>query len=313
MSIIRKSNNFKTKQIGSVKDYKDKYDYLNQRDEQIYGYKRNNKQRTIERVKQDKELNLETLKADIENKKNRNKLKLVKLMTQTHPFIVALFSIISGILSSIGIASIVGINTLGGISIIILAIIMIYGANAVIQPTFINSLDNKPSIKNYIGSALLGIVMIGVFYVSCRTNKKTLDLVNLPADLSLAFTFVFDVSVLGLNFLHYSICLFNVKDRVKKDLGIIEEQQEQKITRQLPVIIEKEPTNIIGFTGSSNTKTSDKIINYLDSLQDGDPVNLKDVDCNYSTGLKFLNANENKLPIIRDTTNSKNKYMKKGY
>lgn len=310
MSIIKQSNIFKNNKIGSVKDYKDKYDYLNQRDEQKYNYKRNNKQRTIERTKQDKLINTENLKANIENTRNRNKLKLVKEMTNTHKLVVALFSIISGLLSSIGVANIVGVNTLSGRSIILLTIIMIYGNNSMIQPKFINSLHNKKSIEKYIGSIILGVTTLGVFYISIRTNKVTLDLVNLPSDLSIAFTFVFDLSVLGINFLHYDTCLFNVQDKVKKDLGIIEEQE----SKQLPIIVgQPTPTRAIGFAKGDNIKTADKVTDYLNNLQGGDPVILKDINCNYSTALKYLNEHQDNLPIEKDNTNSKYKFMKKGY
>lgn len=312
MSIIKRSNNIKSNKIGSIKDYRERYNYLNERDKQRYEYQRENTERLIERVKNDRVLNGEKLKAQIETYKDRNKTSLVKSMTNTHNITVILFSIISGILSSVGVAYMVGGLTLGGISIILLTIIMLIANNVAIQPILINSLYFNKSINKYIGVILLGISTLGVFTVSVITNNVTLRMLHLNNILSYAFTFVFDVSVVGINFLHYQTCLFDVNNKVKEDLGLATEPLPEVKNEQIkPTTLV--PNKVLGFTGtgkSNNTPTGEIIKNYLNTLQPGEPVNLKDVDVNYSTGIKFLNANEFDLPIVRDNSNSKNKYIR---
>ena len=309
MSIIKSQNNFKNKNIGSIKDYKDRYSYLNERDVQKYDYNRERKQRRINRTRQDRLLNTEDLKAKIENTKDRNKLKLVKAMTSQHTATVIIFSTISGLLSSIGVGVLVAKNgnILGCISVVLLTIIMLLGINMVIQPKLINSLYFKKSLNKYIGCILLGIATIGVFVVSIKTNKVTLDLLNLPPLLSYAFTLVFDVSVSGLNFLNYQTCMFDVSDKVKNDLGV----NEQPIpTPQPKVYIEDKKENVIGFKRNDNIKTAEKVDEYLQNLQPNEPIVIKDIDANYSTTLKYLNEHSDELPIIKDNTNSKYKWIK---
>ena len=309
MSIIKSTNTFKNKNIGSVKDYKDRYNYLNERDIQKYDYKRNKKDRNIQRTKQDRLLNTEDLKARIENTKDRNKLKLVKTMTNNHTITVITFSIISGLLSSIGVGVTVikNGNIFGCISVVLLTIIMLLGINIVIQPKLINSLYFKQSINKYIGCILLGIASIGVFVVSIKTNKVTLDLLNLPPILSYAFTLVFDVSVTGLNFLNYQTCMFDVSDKVKNDLGV----NEQPIpTPQPKAYIETNSDNIIGFKRNDNIKTAEKVEEYINNLETGEPIIIKDIDANYSTALKYINEHHEDLPILKDNTNSKFKYIR---
>lgn len=309
MSIIKSTNTFKNKNIGSVKDYKDRYNYLNERDIQKYDYKRNKKDRNIQRTKQDRLLNTEDLKARIENTKDRNKLKLVKAMTNNHTITVITFSIISGLLSSIGVGVTVikNGNIFGCISVVLLTIIMLLGINIVIQPKLINSLYFKQSINKYIGCILLGIASIGVFVVSIKTNKVTLDLLNLPPILSYAFTLVFDVSVTGLNFLNYQTCMFDVSDKVKNDLGV----NEQPIpTPQPKAYIETNSDNIIGFKRNDNIKTAEKVEEYINNLETGEPIIIKDIDANYSTALKYINEHHEDLPILKDNTNSKFKYIR---
>lgn len=309
MSIIKSTNNFKNKNIGSVKDYKDRYNYLNERDTQKYDYKRNKKDRNIQRTKQDRLLNTEDLKARIENTKDRNKLKLVKAMTNNHTITVVTFSVISGLLSSIGVGVTVikNGNIFGCISVVLLTIIMLLGINIVIQPKLINSLYFKQSINKYIGCILLGIASIGVFVVSIKTNKVTLDLLNLPPILSYAFTLVFDVSVTGLNFLNYQTCMFDVSDKVKNDLGV---NEQPLLTPQPKAYIEDKNENIIGFKRNDNIKTAEKVEQYINNLEVGEPIIIKDIGANYSTALKYINEHQEDLPILKDNTNSKFKYIR---
>lgn len=309
MSIIRRNNNFKTKNIGSIKDYQQRYEYMKERNKQRYEYNREKTQQNIDRTKQDRSLKRQNLLIDIERKTNKLKLKLIKELTNLHALTVVIFSILSGTMSAIGV-----VNKVNGMwskfVVVSLTIILMLANNKAIQPKFINSLLLKKSLENIIGTVTLGIVTLGVFYISIITNRETLKLLELPIELSIAFTLAFDFSVLGLNFLHYSTIIFNVKDKVKQDLNL----EDKPLVEVLPTINEQLKPRQIGFASSSDTTpTSEKIVKYLDTLPDGSPVNIKDVDCNYSTGIKYINEHKDQLPVTEDTTNSKYKFMKKGY
>lgn len=309
MSLIRRHNNFKSKNIGSLKDYQDKYEYLKERNKQKYTYQRERTKQDIDRNKNDRALKKEELLTRICRRTNKLKLILVQELTNTHTVTIIIFSLLSGIMSTIGVLTKVN----GGwnkIIVLILTIILMLSNNKVIQPKFINSLLFKKNIENIIGTIILGLVTLGVFYISIITNKETLKLLQLPLELSVAFTLAFDLSVLGLNFLHYSTVIFAVKDKVKQDLNL----ENKTVVEVLPTIKQQTKLKQIGFVSNvDNTPTSTKIVEYLNTLNEGAPVNLKEIDCNYSTALKYCNEHQQILPIEKDTTNSKYKFVKKGY
>lgn len=309
MSLIRRNNNFKSKNIGSLKDYQDKYEYLKERNKQKYTYQRERTKQDIDRNKNDRTLKKEELLTRICRRTNKLKLVLVKELTNTHTVTIITFSLVSGIMSAIGVLTKVN-GVWNKIIVLILTIILMLSNNKAIQPKFINSLLLKKNIENIIGSVILGVVTLGVFYISIITNKETLKLLQLPLELSFAFTLAFDLSVLGLNFLHYSTVIFDVKDKVKQDLNLV----DKSVVEVLPTIKEQPKLKQIGFVSTvDNTPTSKKIEEYLNKLDEGAPVNLKEINCNYSTALKYCNEHKEKLPIEKDKTNSKYKFVKKGY
>lgn len=220
MSLINKTNNFKSKSIGSLKDYQAFYKYKGERAKQRHKYSYDNKQRFIDEVNQDSQLYNAHLKAKINVTKNRHKIRIVNQFTNLHTTIIIIFSMLSACLSCYGVTKTVS-NIWFKACILGLTMILLLGNNIAIQPKLISSLRFNKSLENIVGTSLLAISSLSIFVVSIITNKITLDKLNIQDKfLPWAFTFGFDVAVLGLNFLQYSSAMFDVKDDVKQDLDI---------------------------------------------------------------------------------------------
>ena len=221
MSLINKTNRFKNNRIGSVKDFKDKYKYDNAIADERYNYSYNNKERYIREVNQDNEIFNAELQAKITKSSNMNKIKIVQDIINLHIPIIILFSTLSSVLSCYGVILKFRGQPIAQFCVLILTMILLLGVNIGIQPKLIASLRFKKSISNIIGSSVLAIVCVAVFTISIITNKITLNALHITDGLlPWAFTFGFDLSSLGLNFLRYSSALFDVNDNVKSDLNL---------------------------------------------------------------------------------------------